>query len=107
LRIPIPQSVASNAEARAKLRAQGLDEREIGIGDSVDAVTAVDGGYWFGQYTMLDLPPLRTAGEPTQRTFAVPDVIHTIVRLSERLLIGTEGGPYLLSEDKVTRLVWK
>jgi hypothetical protein len=160
---PIPQSVASNAKARAELRAQGLSERDIGIGESVSAVAPGPNGYWFGKsvynaegesgqggigflsndgkYTMLDLPTLRTAsvsallvegntiwagmfhrGERTRtsrgllrydrqsaraRTFAVPGIIHVIVSLGNRLFIGTNEGPYMLTDDVVTRLVWK
>ena len=94
-----------------------------------------------GKYTILELPPLRTASvsailaEPdaiwagmfirqerarlargllrydrksqTAQTFAVPAIIHTIVRVDTRLFIGTERGPYMVSGDTVTRLLWK
>lgn len=160
---PVPQSVAANAKARAEIRAQGVDEREIHLGDSVSAFAESDGGYWFGKaiknyeggsgrgaigfltkdgrYTMLELPALRTASvsailaEPdaiwagmyrqaersqtaqgllrcdrksqTTRTLPVPDMIHTIVRVGTRVFIGTVAGPYIISDDTVTRLVWK
>lgn len=162
-RFPIPQSVAANAKARAELRAQGLHERDIGIGDSVGAFAVGDSGYWFGKsvynaegesgrggigflskdgnYTMLDTPTLRTSsvsallveseaiwagifyrgeqGDTARgllrydrktnraRTFAVPAIIHTILRVDKRLFIGTHQGPYMLKNDTLTRLVWK
>jgi hypothetical protein len=80
---PVPQSVAANAKARAEIRAQGVDEREIHLVDSVSVFAESDGGYWFGKaiknyeggsgrgaigfvtkdgrYNMLELPALRTA----------------------------------------------
>jgi hypothetical protein len=160
---PVPQSVAANAKARAELRAQGVAEREIHLGDSVSVFAESDGGYWFGKaiknyegesgrgaigfltkdgrYTMLELPALQTSSvsailaEPdaiwagmyrqaersqtargllrydrqsqTARTFPVPYIIHTIVRAGTRVFVGTVGGPYMISGDTVTRLVWK
>ena len=160
---PVPQSVAANAKARAEIRAQGIAEREIHLGDSVSVFAELGGGYWFGKaiknyegesgrgaigfltkdgsYTMLELPALRTASvsailaEPdaiwagmyrqaersqtaqgllrydrtsqTTRTFPVPGIIHTIVRAGTRVFVGTVGGPYIISDHAVTRLVWK
>lgn len=160
---PIPQSMASNAKARADLRAQGVNERDIGIGELVSAFAAEGNGYWFGKsiynaegesgqggigflsrdgaYTMLDVPSLRTSsvsallvesdaiwagmvhrGERARtalgllrydrrtkrtRTFALPSVIHGIVRIDKRLFMGTNQGPYMLKDDTLTRLVWK
>lgn len=160
---PVPQSISANAKARAELRAQGVAEREIGIGDSVSVSAQADGGYWFGKaihnyegesgrgaigfvskdgkYTIHELPALRSASisailtEPdaiwagmfiqqeraqtaqgllrfdrksqTTRTFQVPAIIHTILRIDRRLFVGTERGPYTLSDDTLTRLVWK
>lgn len=48
-RFPIPQSVPRNAEARAGLRAKGLNERDIEIGETVGAFAAEGTGYWFGK----------------------------------------------------------
>lgn len=161
---PIPQSVRRNAEVRAELRARGINERDIDIGESVGALMAGDNGFWFGKsfynaegatgqgdigflskdgkYTMLEVPALRRwsvsgllvdpdaiwagmvhRGEladssqgllrydrntKRSRTFPVPGIIHTLLRLDKNLFIGTDQGPYvLLRDDKLTRLLWK
>jgi hypothetical protein len=78
---PVPQALAVNAEARAKLKAQGAAEHDIEIGEMVGAFADESNGYWFGKtfydaegdsgrgdigylsrdgkYSMLNLPELR------------------------------------------------
>lgn len=160
---PLPQSQPDNAKARAALRAQGVDERRIGIGEAVGAFVAEGDDYWFGKsfynaegetgrgalgvlkkdgtYTLFELPELRQSsvsalavdpdavwaglvhhGERadtgrgllrydrnTRRRarYAVPGVIHRIVRIDARVFLGTTEGPYMLGGGALTRLGWK
>jgi len=119
---PVPQTYKVNADAHADLRAQGLRELDIGLGEQVGALQAEGGGYWFGKaiynaegergrggvgflsssgaYSFLDIPVVRR-WSVTALIVETDTIWASLVNNGERL--DTSGG--LLEYDRKTKRV--